>query len=1027
MNNSRTEAIFFDNISIENGLSQITVHSILKDELGFIWIATEDGLNRFDGISFKIYRNSRNSNNSISDNFIWTLFLDDQSKILIGTNSGGLNIFDQRSGKFQHFKRNENDISTISSNSIRTILKDSRNNYWIGTEGGGLNRFEMSDGVFERFLSSNEFLTVYSIIEKSPGELLLGTENGLFLFEQDKFRFSQILFLDNSIEKSSVQVNALHHAGDNGDKFLIGTNEGLNYYSFTKGSIALFNSREGFTSGNEIVTSFAERSKNEIAVGTEGGLYFFSPLTGRVYQHHHPNNRDIYSNIIKTIFVDDQKNIWIGTAEMGVQKHSPNKKSFYHISYDPRNQNSLSHNMIRSIFEDSEGNIWIGTLGGGLNLFSPYQNKFTHFRNNPMKVNSLSSDGVTAIHQDREGVFWIGTWGGGLNRMTFNSGRSNFKRYISDPENGSTISGNIVQAVLEDSYGNLWVGTENGLNLFNKNSSRFVRVVNIPDDDRSISDNRIQSNSIFQDESGNLWVGTWNGLNKLKAEQLEKLRDPREYYFEKFLHDPSDSNSLSDNRVISIFEDSRNNLWVGTHGGGLNILSIDSGMYKIESFRESDGLPSDVIYGIVEDESGALWLSTNFGLSKFQYDSGEFLNFFHIDGLQSNQFYWGASSRSRDGTIYFGGINGINYFNPADFKENPDVPPVHITGIKILNETVSMESKSEIIANPILFTRKIELEHNQNLVTFEFRSLDYTLPQKNRFKYRLNGVENDWHFSRDSRSVSYTLSEPGTYIFEVHGSNNDGVWNTQGDKIEIIFLPPFYNTVWFKLLLILILGTPFVYLILSYFKQLIAVERLRAKLAADLHDSIGSSLTEISILSEVLSVQIPEKNKEAKKGLGMISEKSRTLVDDMSDIVWLVNPKRDSLYDLILRLQDSYSEILSFKGISIKSENLKSLERVSLPMDQRQNLYLIFKEGINNAINHSGCEEILLNAEISGRMLKMELIDDGNGFETGKKHSGKGGDGLGNMKERAKKIHGTLEIESESGEGTKIKFEGRIL
>jgi two-component sensor histidine kinase len=339
---------------------------------------------------------------------------------------------------------------------------------------------------------------------------------------------------------------------------------------------------------------------------------------------------------------------------------------------------------------------------------------------------------------------------------------------------------------------------------------------------------------------------------------------------------------------------------------------------------------------------------------------------------------------------------------------------------------VEINVNNSPLKKSITETKEIELSYSQNVFSFEFSALDYISPYKNRYAYMMEGFDENWIYSGNRRYITYTNLDPGKYIFKVKGSNNDGVWNEKGVQLIIRILPPLWKTWWFiTLALIIIIG---IIGLIIYFrvKNLIEISKFRTKLAADLHDNIGSSLTEISILSEVISKKIKTEEKDVTKSLKAISSNARSLVDNMSDIVWLVNPKRDSLYDLILRLRDTYSELSSYTNISFRSENIISLQKVSLSMEHRQNLYLIFKEAINNCITHSGCTEINLDASVKGRILEMTLKDNGKGFCKDAVKKGEG-NGLENMLNRAKKIGGHLIINSKIGEGTIIQFQGNIL
>ena len=535
---------------------------------------------------------------------------------------------------------------------------------------------------------------------------------------------------------------------------------------------------------------------------------------------------------------------------------------------------------------------------------------------------------------------------------------------------------------------------------------------------------------IIEDKDGDLWIGTWGGLSRLTKENRElALTNPSSIKFicYRYIEGPSRIKGLSDDRIVSAYEDGAGNLWFGTYGGGLNKLPYmekNSANLRFENYNLDDGLASNIIYAVQGDKNDNIWLSTDNGLTLLDPKRNIVRNYNVQDGLQGNQFFWGASFKGTDGELFFGGTNGFNSFHPEELKINAHVPPVFITNFQIFNKSVSANDQRSPLKKSIESTKEIELSYSQNVFSFEFTALDFTAPNKNRYKYFLEGFDKSWIQSGNRRFVTYTNLDPGEYTFKAAGSNNDGIWNEAGASIKIKILPPFWRTWWFVLLGSILLISLVSYIIGSRVRNLLAMERLRSKLAADLHDNIGSGLTEISILSEVISKKINPAESGVKKSLKMISDTSRSLIDGMSDIVWLVNPKRDSLYDLILRLRDTYSELFSYTDISFRSENIKALEKVSLSMEHRQHLYLIFKEAINNSINHSGCREITLDASVKGKKLEMVLKDNGKGFCFDEVSNG---NGLNNIKERAKMIGGKLTIDSKEGEGTMVKFEGAIL
>jgi ligand-binding sensor domain-containing protein/two-component sensor histidine kinase len=1024
----------FEQITIENGLSHNTVHSILQDKDGFIWLATEDGLNRYDGYNFKIFRNIRSDSTSLSDNFIWTIFEDREGQIWVGTNNGGLNKYNSRNESFARYTFNENDSKSLSNNSVRVIYEDIDGLLWIGTGGGGLNLFYKSSETFGHYQNEGTNKNslsddnVLDITEDNNGNLLIATDGGgLNIFDKSLGIFT------NPISPNTVNTNSIWAvASDEDNNIWLGTNGGgLVKYSNGKFYNFPLTSEQNELAGKNIITD-VKVLKQKIWVCTEGGLFLVDKKDNTVKSFNNIpfDEASLSTNFTRNIYVDKTGIVWIGTVGGGVNKLVREFKKIKHYSHNLSNPNSLSNNIIRSVYEDKSNMLWIGTLGGGLNLIDKKRENYTHFRYNSKDPKSISHDGVTAITEDKSGNIWIGTWGGGLNKISRNGKADySFIRYMSIPGNDNSITSNIVQAIHEDKEGNLWIGTENGLEYFDTDKNEFIHFKHEPKNDFSLSDNRIQSNCIFEDTYGNLWIGTWNGLNKLLAKEKKLDSGNDGLKFIRYKSNSKNPNSLSDSRITAIYEDAFKRIWIGTHGGGLNKLvnNPESNLEMEETtfinFTEIEGLASDVIYGILGDENGNLWLSTNNGLSKFNPITETFRNYHEGDGFQSDQFFWGASAKGNDGQLYFGGINGLNSFKPEELEDNPHVPPIYITDFKVFNKPLKISSENSPLKESIMSTKLVELSYDVYVLSFEFVALDYVNPAYNKYAYMLVGYDKDWIPAGTRRFVTYTNLKNGEYEFKVKGSNNDGVWNEAGTSLQIIIATPFWKAWWFLSTLFIIVILFVAYFVVSQINQMLAVERLRTKIAADLHDNIGSGLTEISILSEVLSNRLQHEGKEVLKSLKMISNSSRQIIDKMSDIVWLVNPKRDSLYDLILRLEDNYSELLSQTAISFTSKNLRSLEKISLTMEHRQHLFLIFKEGINNSINHGKCSEITLNANVRGKTLNMILEDNGIGFDT---NSSKFGNGLNNMKARANKIGGKLEIFSSADFGTRVQFQGSI-
>ena len=651
-----------------------------------MWFGTEDGLNRYDGYNFMVFQHEQADTNSISDNFIWSVIEDSYQNLWIGTNSGGLNMYNYSTDSFVNYLNNYSG----DANNIREIFEDSDKELWIGTNNAGLYKFNKINGTFKKVvLSNNGNSTILAITEDKVGNKWIGTNNaGLYIIKKETDEI-----INYSVENSGLSNNSIWSLQcDNDNNIWIGTySGGLCIFENHSGIIKRINKHIGEDLINNNVTSILLDDFGNPWIATEGGLSIYNKYSGEFinYKHDLSDLRSLSNSFLRFVMKDNSNLIWIGTVGGGINKINLNQK-FKQFNHNPTDEGSLSHNMIRAIEEDSKGNMWIGTLGNGINRFDKSKNQFTRFN---AQKDGLSENVITSIFEDSRFNLWVGTWGGGLNKIRFvNDNPSNNIRSIdkftfsaADP---NTVSSNIIQDIFEDSKGNLWIGTENGLNMFNKSRNTFQRFNADQTNPNSISDNRIQSKCIMEDRLGYIWVGTWHGLNRFCAienNDLVELKNVKKIFR---------GDGLSDNRIISIYEDrsveTKDSLliWVGTIGGGLNRISCELSNdtivdYSVKSFSINDGLPSNVIYGIMGDDENNLWLSTNNGISKFNLTNNSFRNFDIKDGLQSNQFFYGAFHSNNDGELYFGGINGLNSFYPNKLEENKNIPPIYITSIII--------------------------------------------------------------------------------------------------------------------------------------------------------------------------------------------------------------------------------------------------------------------------------------------------------------------------------------------------------
>ena len=1019
--------IRFKRLSIEDGLSQSTVEAIVQDQMGFMWFGTEDGLNRFDGYEFEIFKNDPDDPNSISSNNIWCLYVDRNGYLWVGTYAGGLNRFDPKTETFTRYIHNPSDPYCISNNTIRSITEDHHGNLWIGTRDGGLNCLELNNQQFRRFthdpendnsLLSNNIRFVYP---DSNDVLWIATDNGFTIYNLSGGEFAH--FRAGEIGSNSLSHNNVRHIfKDRRGIFWISTAKGLSRFDpQTRQFINYLHDPDNPGSiGSDSIRKVFEDRQGRLWIGTSGGLNYYN-RTEKVFHSYlsdQTNPHSLSNNSVRVIFQDHSGMLWIGTLGGGLNTYDPKTHRFVHYRHDPNNSNSLSDPIVWSIAQGPDGDIWFGTNSGGLARYKRSTGQYAYYNHIPSNPLGLSTNYIRSLYWDRSGILWIGSRYTGVN--CYNPADESCISFSSDPENPNSLSNNNVRSIYEDRMGGMWFCTwGGGLYHYDRITNGFTNFRHQPDNPNSLSNNN--AISISQDSDGIYWVATQIGLNRItfsaKSAQLTSARLSQPT-IKNYYHEPDNPQSLSNSYVLSIHEAQNGDLWFGTMQGLSCIRKKDRGHPVFIRYFMKNGLPNDVVYGILEDSRGNLWLSTNNGLSRFDPRAESFKNYDIRNGLQGNEFNSGAYAQTNEGTFIFGGVNGASEFHPDSLTDNPFLAPVVLTDFNVFDKPARLtESISHI--------EEIILSHKDNYFSFEFASLDFSTPDRNRYAYMLEGLDRNWTYCGNRRFAGYTHLDAGEYVFKVKGTNGDGVWNEEYASIKIIITPPFWKTWWFILLLVLAIGGGIASIITFRVRQRLKFERLRSKIAADLHDDIGAGLTEISIMGEVIVQKLPQSSKQLiVSEIQNIGATSRNLIDSMSDIVWLVNPRRDSLFDLISRLGDSYKEILTSKDIHFKIQNLESLRNIRLNMEYRQHLLLIFKEAINNSLKYSEGKEILLSVTLRGKKLNMKLIDDGNGFDTQKVPSG---NGLRNMEDRAERIAGTLTINSTVGKGTIIEFEGNIV
>lgn len=790
---------YFQRITTEDGLSQSDITTIIQDDDGFMWFGTHDGLNRYDGYSFKIFKPDFNKENSIPSNLIYALEKDLNGNLWIGTTGAGLVYFNKAEEKFTTYK-NDN-VKGLNSNNIGVLYRDSENRLWIGTRNG-LNMLDLKNPKenfeFKQYrleldphFFSGGTQSVNTIYEDGNGLIWAGGFAGLYRLSRESNGDEYLRLANRELGLPNVAVRAIKEI--NG-RLLVATNDGMYYQKPDGNSLKLKKIFDG--SFNNILID-----NSVIWIGTNKGLWKVGINTGdktfnilQKFEYDPKDFNSINKNNIMSLYRDRTGIIWAGTNGGGVNKFDPNRKPFSHVR-KTLNPQSLSYDKIRSFFEDSNNTLWVGTEGGGLNRLLSNKNYNAY-----SKFSELLN--VYAIREIKRGDKRYLLFGGqGIPSMfeldITNPKTTNFKNVV--PINDFN---NSIFSLLVDSRNYLWIGTySGGLHrwILNEDNKTFKKSLFMHDINNATSVAGDIIRNIFEDSAGNIWVGTSKGLSMLPENEVGE-KQPR---FNHFKRESGNKSSLSHNYILTINEDENGGIWIGTLGGGLNKLEKqkDSNSYQItKSYSEANGLPNNVVKGVLIDELENLWISTNKGLTKLNPNTEEFKNYDVNDGLQSNEFQELSCLKRKNGEFLFGGVNGYNIFYPKKLRENTFVPETVITKFFISNKEVGVREEVNgkvILQNSITKTKSVQLNYFQNNISFDFAALHYVASQKNKFEYKLEGFDNSWQFTTaDKRHAAYTNLAPGKYIFKVKSSNNDDLWNETPAEIELIINPPFWLTWW---------------------------------------------------------------------------------------------------------------------------------------------------------------------------------------------------------------------------------------
>jgi len=853
--------LLFDHLTVNDGLSDNNILDIMQDHDGFMWFATDNGLNKYDGYKFKVYSDGDKPGDLISDNIV-VVFEDSYGIFWIGTDASGLSFFDKEKERFHNFIHDNKDTLSVSSNKIRAIYEDSDKELWIGTAGGGLCLFNRADSTFvnirhhegeENTLGSNY---IGSITGDKNGNLWIGTTVGkLIRFNKKDSVFTAYTAFDtvNGDVLSPVTGRVIVDS-DNDVWFL--TTEGVAVLNPKTGVFRYLNqgsSGYGLSTGN--ATDILEYKKGVFFILIDhGGIIIYDKKTGEIYRHREQkyDNKSVSSDQVQAIYRSKDGMVWIGTYNSGLNILR-DKDRFYYYGDLLRPQDKLKCcNSTLSMCEDAGGNIWLGYDGEGIDIWDPVTREIKRHITTKDK-NTIKCDIVSALYRDHYGDIWIGYFLEGMS--VFNPQTNTFKYFRQNAHDENDQYLNNVWCVLQDSRDKYWIGTHyGGLKLFDLKSNKFD--VYCANNDTVIIDGCITEDyisKIFKDSKGRLWVGTIDGLN-LYNEATNSFST----YTEKDIR----VNHIVGAWVRDIYESADGKIWVATEKA-LNMFCPETNGFI--HYDTKDGMRGSDIKCILGDKNDNLWFSTNKGITQYNYKTDRFWNFDVSEYLQGKEFTPAAGVIASDGSLYFGSQNGFVTFSPDKFKQDRNKYPIFITKVEVVDKAERQGVNKEMLDRSIEFVDTINLSYQQNELLIGFSYLNFYFPERNQYKYKLEGYDQDWVFNGTKNEVKYTNLDPGVYVFKVMGANRDRVWNENYASVVINISPPFWKTLWFVILEILfVIGA--VVLIFNYRNRHLQREKRKLQLmVADRTKELqeqAEELREMNIIVEESREEVMQQNEK---------------------------------------------------------------------------------------------------------------------------------------------------------------------
>lgn len=934
--------INFTSLSTRDGLLSNSVNAILKDRYGLMWFATDDGLNKFDGTNFTVYRFNAGDTTSLPNNEVLSLHEDRSGNLWVGTGGGGLSLYDRKNDRFLHYPlRSE----TAGSDVIRGICSDYRGKIWIAQYGGlymldpgtqSMSKHPLRDGAGKPVTT-----TLLSVYEDSKQRLWIATDNGLFRYNVRTKTFT--LYENNKTNPNSLPTNEIKSVTeDKWGNIWVGTVTGLSKLKPDESGFIHYS----YLNGIEI-NSLAGDDQGLLWIGSLKGLYVYNAQTDSfsVFTHDNRNLQSFSSNGVRCIYIDKQGIYWFGTYQGGICKYDKNLNLFNLTLNSSFQENRPRIASITALAENKNGRVLVGTNGNGLYEYDRKKEQ-VYAVNLPLKKLPANCLIVLSLLHTRTNKLYIGTFSQGVIIKELQTG---ICKQLIKGQGKNDLTGNDIFSLFEDSKGNVWIGT-NGDGIIVMNNEQVIARYSPQPQGNGVQKLPINGyiRAIEEDANGNIWIGTHGGGIAIYETATGKWT----------VYNQQNSR-LPSNKIQCLYNDSKGKMWIGTFSG---LARFDADKRHFTPFSENDGLQNTMVYQIVEDATGKLWLSTNTGISRFDTDTKSFRNFSHLNGLQNSNFVRGAGLRLTDNELLFGGLEGFNHFYPDRLTVNRNVPGVIITDLKISNKSVAAGNDAPV-KEQISVASEIRLNYKQNFA-LGFVALNYTIPKQNHYAYKLDGFDKDWNYVGTANMASYTNLDPGEYTFRVKASNNDGIWSTKDTTIKIFVKPPFWRTTYAYLLYALAITGLLLYSRyrgISKMKKKFALEqerqeakriqeldRMKLKFLTNLSHDFR---TPISLIMGPTDQLIEAEGSPAKlEKLSMIRRNARRLLN-------LVNQLLDfrKMEEHELKLQLTKGEFVSF---------LKEVTASFGDMSERKNIRFTFNSSIDRLdayYDEDKMERILFN------------------------------------------------------------------